>query len=147
MSLRGVLFAFEADRLASPEGRDAIARCFARYRLGVVSDSPAAGSGPEVQAAFAAHDLHRYFEAWATTADIGDDRRRVVRAALGSMGVQPRESAVVASDPETAAAANSAGCHVVVVAASVPALARDDRGAVCVAGLGDVPAGLTGLAP
>lgn len=147
MSLRGVLFAFEADRLASPDGRDVIQRCFARYRLGVISDSADAGTGPEVQATFAAHDLHRYFEAWATAADIGDDRRRAVRAALGSMGVQPAQSAVVVSDPETAAAANSAGCHVVLVGEGVPTLTRTDRSFIVVAGIGDVPDGLAELAP
>lgn len=145
MTLRGVLFALEADDLASTGGRDAVARCFARYRLGVVSVSPSLGTGPQVQATFASHDLHRYFEAWSTASDIGADTRRVVRAALGTMGVQPAQAAVVACDPETATAANRAGCHVVVVGIDVPALDRDDRDAVAVARLDEVPASLSGL--
>lgn len=146
MSLRGVLFAFDAGALASADGRDTIANCFARYRLGVVSVSDASGTGPDVQAEFARHDLHRYFETWATASDVGVDGRRVVRAALGAMGVQPGQAAVVTSDPAASAAAIAAGCHVVVVGTTGPTLVRADRACVVVADLGGVADGLVELA-
>lgn len=144
MTLRGVLFAIDADDLASGSGRDAVAQCFARYRLGVIGTGGA--TGPDMQAAYAAHDLHRYFEAWATTADIGDDRRRVVRAALGAMGVQPGQAAIVTTDPTTFTAANAVGCHAVLVGAALPEVTRTVAAAVAVAGLGDVASGLDRLA-
>lgn len=144
MTLRGVLFAIDADDLASPHGRRTVAQCFARYRLGVIGTGGA--TGPDMQAAYAAHDLHRYFEAWATTADIGDDRRRVVRAALGAMGVQPGQAAIVTADVGTFAAANAVGCHGLIVGAALPEVTRTDAATVAVMSLGDVASGLDRLA-
>lgn len=143
MTLRGVLFAFDADELASAVGRHTVAQCFARYRLGVVGTDST--TGPDLQSNFAAHDLHRYFEAWATTADIGGDRRRVVRAALGTMGVQPGQAAIVTADADTFTAANAVGCHGLMVGTALPQVDRADRAAVAVASVADVPDGLAGL--
>lgn len=142
--MRGVVFALEDLLLRLPGARETLQRCFARYRMGLVSTT--GRTGPEVQRALAELDLAGYFETWATTADLGDDRRRVVSASLSAMGVQCADAAMVTTDPETLAAANAAGCRGVVVAAGMPpVLARTDRTALSVASFFDVPEALEAL--